>query len=66
MWDILTYDFDKTITPEKCMETIVKNIENGSVIVFHDSKKAEQNLRYVLPKTLAFLYENGYICSKID
>jgi hypothetical protein len=48
------------------METIVKNIENGSVIVFHDSKKAEQNLRYVLPKTLAFLYENGYICSKID
>ena len=66
MWDILTYDFDKTITPEKCMETIVKNIENGSVIVFHDSKKAEQNLKYVLPKTLAFLNENGYVCSKID
>ena len=45
---------------------ILKNIENGSVIVFHDSKKAEQNLKYVLPKTLALLNENGYVCSKID
>lgn len=66
MWDILTYDFDKTTTSEKCMEIILKNIENGSVIVFHDSKKSAQNLKYALPKTLAILNENGYVCSKID
>lgn len=66
MWDILTYDFDKTITPEKCLETLLKNIESGSVIVFHDSKKAEQNLKYVLPRTLEFLKENGFVCAKID
>ena len=66
MWDVLSYDFDKTIPPEKCLETVLKNIESGSIIVFHDSIKAEQNLRYVLPKTLAFLKEKGFVCSKID
>ncbi len=66
MWDVLSSDFDQTITPEKCLNNVLKNVESGSIIVFHDSIKAEQNLRYVLPKTLAFLKENGFICAKID
>ncbi|WP_293895987.1 polysaccharide deacetylase family protein [Flavobacterium sp.] len=66
MWDVLSYDFDQTITPEKCLENVLKNVESGSIIVFHDSLKAEQNLRYVLPKTLAFLKEKGFVCEKID
>lgn len=66
MWDVLSYDFDKTISPEKCLENVLKNIESGSIIVFHDSIKAEQNLRYVLPKTLAFLKEKGFVCDKIE
>ncbi|MEO5776406.1 MAG: polysaccharide deacetylase family protein [Flavobacterium sp.] len=66
MWDVLSYDFDKTITPEKCLDNVLRNLESGSIIVFHDSIKAEQNLRYVLPKTLAFLKENGFVCAKID
>jgi peptidoglycan/xylan/chitin deacetylase (PgdA/CDA1 family) len=66
MWDILSYDFDQTITPEKCLENVLKNVVNGSIIVFHDNVKAEQNLKYALPKTLAFLKEKGFICAKID
>ena len=66
MWDVLSRDFDKTITQEKCLENVLKNIESGSIIVFHDSVKAEQNLKYVLPKTLAFLKEKGFVCAKID
>ena len=66
MWDVLSRDFDKTITPEKCLDNVFKNVQSGSIIVFHDSKKAEQNLRYVLPKTLAFLKEKGFVCAKID
>ena len=66
MWDVLSYDFDQTITSGKCLDNVLKNTVSGSIIVFHDSLKAEQNLRYVLPKTLAFLKEKGFVCAKID
>jgi len=66
MWDIISYDFDHTTSKEKCLENVLKNIESGSIIVFHDSKKAWQNLEYVLPKTLEFLKEKGFTCEKID
>lgn len=66
MWDVISYDFDKTITPEKCLENVLRNVESGSIIVFHDSVKAEQNLKYALPKTLDFLKEKGFVCAKID
>jgi peptidoglycan/xylan/chitin deacetylase (PgdA/CDA1 family) len=66
MWDVLSRDFDKTITPAACLDNVLKNITTGSIIVFHDSEKAEQNLKYVLPKTLEFLKENGFVCAKID
>ena len=66
MWDVLSADYKQTITKEKCLENVVKNVESGSVIVFHDSIKAFTNLEYVLPKTLQFLSENGYQCEIIS
>jgi peptidoglycan/xylan/chitin deacetylase (PgdA/CDA1 family) len=66
MWDILSEDFDTTISPEHCLENVLKNIKSGSIIVFHDSKKAFRNLEYTLPRTLEFLKEKGFVCEKID
>lgn len=66
MWDIISFDFDASISKEKCLENILKNVQSGSIIVFHDSIKAEKNLKYALPKTLEFLKEKGFICSKIE
>ena len=65
MWDVISYDFDASITPEKCLENVLKNVQSGSIIVFHDSKKAFQNLEFVLPRTLQFLKEKGYVCEKL-
>jgi hypothetical protein len=65
MWDIITYDFDTKISKEQCLENILKNVKSGSIIVFHDSKKAFSNLEYVLPRTLEFLKEKGYICENL-
>lgn len=65
MWDVLSRDYDVTISPEKCLDNILKNVEPGSIIVFHDSKKAEQNLKYALPKTLEFLKKKGFVCEAI-
>ncbi|MDN3676081.1 polysaccharide deacetylase family protein [Flavobacterium paronense] len=65
MWDVLSRDFDQTITPEECLDNVLKNVTPGSIIVFHDSVKAAPNLKYALPKTLAFLNEKGFVCDKI-
>ena len=65
MWDILSADFDATLSPEKCFENATNNIQNGSIIVFHDSKKAFRNLKFALPKTLDFLQKSGFICEVI-
>jgi len=60
MWDILSADFDTTISPKKCAGNVLKNSSSGSIIIFHDSMKAAENLKYALPKTLRYLKENGY------
>src|SRR5689334_10812552 len=31
MWDVLSADFDTTITPEKCMENVILNTKHGSI-----------------------------------
>lgn len=60
MWDILSADFDTTISPEKCAENVLKNIQPGSIIIFHDSLKASKNLKHALPQTLEYLKKNGF------
>lgn len=65
MWDVISYDFDATITKENCLSNVLKNVNSGSIIVFHDSKKAFSNLEYVLPRTLEFLTKKGFVCDKI-
>jgi hypothetical protein len=61
MWDVLSADFDQSITPKKCLDNVLKNTTNGSIIVFHDSVKAFENLKYVLPKTLDYFSKKGFI-----
>lgn len=60
MWDVLSADFDQKISEKECLNNIIKNTEKGSIIVFHDSKKAEKNLKYALPKVLEYFTEKGY------
>ena len=60
MWDVLSADFDISVSKEKCLENVVKNVESGSIIVFHDSVKAFPNMEFALPKTLTILKERGF------
>jgi len=52
MWDILSGDFDLKISKEKCLKNVVSNARRGSIVVFHDSIKACDNLYYALPRVL--------------
>ncbi|SHF75103.1 Peptidoglycan/xylan/chitin deacetylase, PgdA/CDA1 family [Salegentibacter echinorum] len=60
MWDVLSGDFDKTITAEKCFNNVIKHTKEGSTIVFHDSQKASKNLKAVLPEVLEFYTKKGF------
>jgi peptidoglycan/xylan/chitin deacetylase (PgdA/CDA1 family) len=65
MWDVLSADFDTSISKEKCLENVLKNTTNGSIVVFHDSKKAADKLTYVLPKVLEYFSEKGFVFKAI-
>ena len=66
MWSVLSADFDVTISKEKCLQNVLKNTQNGSIIVFHDSVKASEKLTYVLPKVLEFYTEKGFTFKAIS
>lgn len=60
MWDVLSGDFDTQLSPEKCLKNVLKHTKNGSIVVFHDSLKAFDRLKYTLPKALEFWESKGY------
>lgn len=60
MWDVLTGDFNKDLSPEKCLHKAIKYTQEGSIVIFHDSIKAETNLRYALPRFLEHFSSRGY------
>ncbi len=60
MWDVLSGDFDTELSPEKCLQNVLKHTEAGSIVVFHDSLKAFDRLQYVLPKAMEGWSKKGY------
>ncbi|MEP6700382.1 MAG: polysaccharide deacetylase family protein [Bacteroidota bacterium] len=66
MWDVLSGDFDESISKEKCLDNVIRNTRPGSIIVFHDSGKAFPLLKHVLPVLLEFFTNQGYLFKKID
>ena len=65
MWDVLSADFDASISKEKCLENATKSVTSGSIIVFHDSVKAFSHLEFTLPKALKYFKEKGFIFEKL-
>lgn len=60
MYDLVTRDYSKKLNPEQVLENVKRYTRNGSIIVFHDSLKAERNLREALPQAIRWLKEQGY------
>lgn len=60
MWDVLTMDYRRTLSPERCLRKTIGAARDGSIVVFHDSHKAEKNLLYVLPRFIDHYKSLGY------
>lgn len=65
MWDILSGDFDSTITDEKCLTNVLNNTDVGSIVVFHDSLKTIKRLKQILPVYFEYLKRKGFTSSPI-
>jgi len=64
MWDILTGDYDPTLAKEKCLAKAL-TAKAGSIVIFHDSYKAEQNMRFALPEFLEHYTQKGFVFKRL-
>lgn len=65
MWTVLSGDFDRTISPHRCLENVLLNAAAGDIVVFHDSDKAAANMHYALPVVLETFTKRGFTFEKI-
>jgi peptidoglycan/xylan/chitin deacetylase (PgdA/CDA1 family) len=60
MWDVLSGDYRKDISPQRCFEDVYKKVRPGSIILFHNHQKSEENMRYAVPRLIDTLRMDGY------
>lgn len=65
-WDVISGDFDTSISPAQVIDNVVSNVRNGSIVVMHDSKKALKNLRDSLGQIIEDLVKRGYRFETLD
>ena len=65
MWDVISYDYEK-ISPDRCLNNVIKNAKNGSIVLFHDSEKAKKNLKHALPLALEHFANMGFSFRAIE
>ena len=60
MWDVLSKDYDNSLSASEVFENVKRHVRPGSIIVFHDSVKAWPRLKEALPATIDYLIKEGY------
>ena len=66
MWNILSRDYNRSLSGKACANNVIPHIEAGDIIVFHDSINCAPNLFEALPLVLEAIKEKGLICKKIE
>lgn len=60
MWSVLSKDYLGNLDCKKALARICRQTKPGSIVVFHDSAKAENQLRQLLPAYLAYCKQMGF------
>lgn len=60
LWSVLSGDYHHNMTPQQCASNVIQHVREGSIIVFHDSQKARNNVLEALPIVLNNLTAKGY------
>jgi peptidoglycan/xylan/chitin deacetylase (PgdA/CDA1 family) len=59
-WSNLSCDYDRKLNVSQSLNALVMQSKPGSIVVFHDSEKAENQLKWLLPKFLEAMQSKGY------
>jgi peptidoglycan/xylan/chitin deacetylase (PgdA/CDA1 family) len=65
MWDVLSGDFSQDLSPETVLHKTIKYTDSGSIVLFHDSIKANAKMSYSLPRFLEHFSSQGFQFSKL-
>ena len=60
MWDVLSKDYETNLNHEKALNAIIKATRSGSIIVFHDNIKAQNNVLTLLPLYINHFKKKGF------
>ena len=60
MWDVLSQDYNNSLSAEQCLRRTIRACRPGSIIVFHDSYKSKRNMEYALPLLIDHFLKDGY------
>jgi peptidoglycan/xylan/chitin deacetylase (PgdA/CDA1 family) len=60
MWNVLTGDYDRSLSPDQVLKNTLKHINSGAIVVLHDQEKTRDIIRKVLPDLLDFLADQGF------
>ena len=60
MWDVLSFDWNQSVSNQQCLNHVISKSKKGSIIVFHDSVKASHNMTFALPKVLEYYAKKGF------
>ena len=66
MWSVISRDYNRKISGERCLRGVLPHIKAGAIILFHDSEKSFANMSYALPRTLKRIDELGLKCKAIE
>ncbi|MBQ9471260.1 MAG: polysaccharide deacetylase family protein [Bacteroidales bacterium] len=65
LWSILSMDYSRYIPEHRVAQYVMNHIKPGEIVVFHDSIKAQRNLRHALPFVLEAIAMRGYVAKPI-
>jgi len=60
LWSVLSGDYHAGISKDQCLSNVIQYSGPGSIVVFHDSLKAKENLVYTLPRFIDQFLEKGF------
>ena len=60
MYDVVSRDYNRRLSPERIFDNVRRYTRDGSIIVFHDSLKARDNMLAAMPRAVRWLQEQGY------
>lgn len=65
MWDVLSKDYDPTVSTEQVVRNVMTNIQPGSIVVMHDNDKTAHRMETILSILLTELKSEGWSCKTL-